>query len=144
MVDTIRALDRQIKLKHLVVDAFVPPKYAEMIEQSALWDSVNDRWVIGGLNYAANNIERVDQRHDFNPDANYAQYMDNQGTRGIGANFDPQGGQQEMTAEMEHRFKAALNNDASSQKEVFYSYGPEVQNTKKKNRPASAARNRRR
>jgi len=143
MVDTIRALNRQIMLKHLIVDAFVPPKYAEMIEQSALWDSVNDRWVIGGLNYAANNVERVDTRHDFNPGMNYAQYMDN--NMGTGAAFDPAGQGRQMSAEMEHRFRMALQNDGSPQKEVFYSYGPGMDKKTKKNaRPASAARNRRR
>ena len=33
LIETIRALDKQIKLKHLIVDSFVPPNYVEIIEQ---------------------------------------------------------------------------------------------------------------
>jgi hypothetical protein len=44
LVDTIRSLDRQIKLKHLMCDTFVPPKHVDLVEQNAMWDSANDRW----------------------------------------------------------------------------------------------------
>jgi hypothetical protein len=57
-VDTIRQLDREIKLKHLVLDSFVPPHYIEMIEQRAIFDERNDQWVIPGLELACNNIRR--------------------------------------------------------------------------------------
>jgi hypothetical protein len=51
-------LDREIKLKHLVLDSFVPPHYIEMIEQRAIFDDRNDQWVINGLELACNNIRR--------------------------------------------------------------------------------------
>lgn len=58
LVDTIRQLDREIKLKHLVLDSFVPPHYIEMVEQRAIFDDRNDQWIINGLELACNNIRR--------------------------------------------------------------------------------------
>jgi len=58
LVDTIRALDRQIKLKNLVLDNFVPLHYIELIEQRAIFDERNDTWIIPGLERACNNIRR--------------------------------------------------------------------------------------
>jgi hypothetical protein len=34
----------------------------QLIEHSAHWDTINDRWILGGLNYASNNIHRSDPR----------------------------------------------------------------------------------
>lgn len=122
LVDTIRALDRQIKLKHLMVDAFVPPAYVDLIEQSAIWDSVNDRWVIGGLAYAANNIQRQEVREGF--DMQYDGQPDMHGNQ-----FDMN------QTDMEARYTRAMNNHAMQpQKEVFFSYGPDMLKKKKKNK----------
>ncbi len=123
LVDTIRALDRQIKLKHLISDTFVPPNYVEMIEQNAMWDAANDRWLINGLEYAANNIQRAERIPNDN--TNYARYVDTN----VGG-FDPS-----QSAEMEARFRAAMSNHGPTpQKDVFFSYGPEAGKKKKKNR----------
>lgn len=126
LVDTIRALDRQIKLKHLISDTFVPPTYVEMVEQNAMWDSVNDRWLIGGLQYATNNIQRSESRNMMDPSrSQYVRYMDPTIT-----NFDPS-----QSAEMEARFRAAMNTQGPTpQKDVFFSYGPSAEKKKKKRR----------
>lgn len=121
-VDTIRALDRQIKLKHLMVDSFIPPTYVDLIEQSAIWDSVNDRWVIGGLAYAANNIQRQDMREDH-----MSQYMNQDEMLMSGhQQFDM------SQADMEARYQMAMSSE-HQQKEVFFSYG-DAKKKKKKNR----------
>ena len=57
MVDTIRELDRQLKLKHLILDSFVPPKYVEEIELASHWDMHSDSWLVPGLELAWNNMQ---------------------------------------------------------------------------------------
>jgi kinesin family protein 3/17 len=44
MLDTIRELNRQLKLKALVVANFVPPEGAEQIEQRAAWNHEREDW----------------------------------------------------------------------------------------------------
>lgn len=44
MLDTIRELNRQLKLKALVVANFVPPEGAEQIEQRASWNHEREDW----------------------------------------------------------------------------------------------------
>lgn len=58
LLDTIRSLDRQIKLKTLVMEEFIPPHYAQLIENHAVYDHVNDGWIIRGVEFAGNNIQR--------------------------------------------------------------------------------------
>lgn len=64
LINTIRELDRQLKLKNLVLDSFIPPHYVEVIESRSQWDPYNDSWVIPGLEYAGNNIERPETRFE--------------------------------------------------------------------------------
>jgi len=129
LIDTIRALDRQIKLKNLVTDAFVPPKYIELVENNALWDSVNNRWVLGGLNYTCNNIQRHDQRMDYNPD-NYASFVGDEGMMAMNSGEFNHG---MATSEMEARFRNAMQNPSEPpSKATFFSYG--TSKKKKKNK----------
>jgi len=52
LVDTIRELDRQLKLKDMVVRCFVPSAYVEIMEQYASYDEFNDDWNIPGMEIA--------------------------------------------------------------------------------------------
>ena len=48
LLDTIRSLDRQIKLKNLILDEFIPQGAGALIESQAIHDAVNDCWVMPG------------------------------------------------------------------------------------------------
>jgi hypothetical protein len=58
LLDTIRSLDRQIKLKALVMEEFIPPHFGAMIESHAMYDNAADSWHIPGVEYAGNNVQR--------------------------------------------------------------------------------------
>eukprot|EP00898_Chlorokybus_atmophyticus_P006255 jgi/Chlat1/6630/Chrsp482S00879 len=54
MLDTIRELTQQLKLKSIVVEAFVPPEEAAKIARRARWDDERQEWHIIGLEHAGN------------------------------------------------------------------------------------------
>lgn len=58
LIDTIRNLDRQIKLKNLVIHQFIPNRLLDVIERNAHYDTINDAWMIRGVEFAGNNIQR--------------------------------------------------------------------------------------
>ena len=56
-MDRIRDLTREIRLKHLIIDQFVPPQEYMRIERRSEWaDEIND-WVIPNLEFTGNNIK---------------------------------------------------------------------------------------
>lgn len=56
-MDRIRELTREIRLKHLIIDQFVPAQEYMRIERRSEWaDELND-WVIPNLEYTGNNIK---------------------------------------------------------------------------------------
>lgn len=64
LLDTIRSLDRQIKLKNLILDEFIPQGAGALIESQAMHDAVNDCWVMPGqLQRAAGGSEREASAH---------------------------------------------------------------------------------
>jgi len=90
-VDTIRALDRQLRLKNLLVSSFVPPMYVDAIEHKAQWDEYNDCWFIPGMDYAGNHIDRsnVDGVRRREATSLYMEMDGGAGAMGKGAAFDP-------------------------------------------------------
>ena len=44
LLDSIRLLSQQLKLKELVIDSFVPPEDAKKIEGRAVWDETTETW----------------------------------------------------------------------------------------------------
>ena len=57
LMDRIRDLTREIRLKHLIIDQFVPTQEYMRIERRSEWaDEIND-WVIPNLEYTGNNIK---------------------------------------------------------------------------------------
>ena len=45
MLDTIRELTRQLKLKSLVISNFIPMEDLNLINRRATWDEEADDWV---------------------------------------------------------------------------------------------------
>lgn len=59
MLDTIRELTRQLKLKELVIDNFIPPEYARMLDSAevggrAVWNAETEDWTIPRLDISGN------------------------------------------------------------------------------------------
>eukprot|EP01006_Ploeotia_vitrea_P037465 TRINITY_DN66130_c1_g8_i1.p1 TRINITY_DN66130_c1_g8~~TRINITY_DN66130_c1_g8_i1.p1 ORF type:complete len:769 (-),score=454.54 TRINITY_DN66130_c1_g8_i1:1118-3304(-) len=62
LVDTIRGLDRELKLKQMILESFIPAHYIEKIEQVSHWNEYLDSWEIPGYQYAGNNVDRPESR----------------------------------------------------------------------------------
>ena len=57
LMDRIRDLTREIRLKHLIIDQFIPALEYMKIERRADWsDEIND-WLIPNVEYTGNNIK---------------------------------------------------------------------------------------
>lgn len=54
MLDTIRQLSRQLKLKELLMNNFVPPEEERKLERHATWNDEEDTWAIRGIEFAGN------------------------------------------------------------------------------------------
>jgi kinesin family protein 3/17 len=56
-MDRIRELTREIRLKHLLIDQFIPAFEYMRIERRAEWsDDIND-WIIPNVEFTGNNIK---------------------------------------------------------------------------------------
>ena len=57
LMDRIRDLTREIRLKHLIIDQFIPAMEYMKIERRADWnDDIND-WVVPNVEFTGNNIK---------------------------------------------------------------------------------------
>ena len=56
MLDTIRQLTRNMKLKEIIINNFVPEDYAKSIERRAVWSDEDDTWHIARLELSGNRI----------------------------------------------------------------------------------------
>ena len=57
LMDRIRDLTREIRLKHLIIDQFIPAMEYMKIERRADWsDEIND-WVVPNVEFTGNNIK---------------------------------------------------------------------------------------
>ena len=54
LLDTVRALTRQIKLKNLVLDSYVPPDELRKITDFASWDDRSETWRVDRAQHAGN------------------------------------------------------------------------------------------
>lgn len=54
ILDGIREMTRDIKLKDLIIAAFIPPVFQEKIVQHAEWDEYESTWAIGAMEFAGN------------------------------------------------------------------------------------------
>ena len=49
-------LTREIRLRDVVLESFVPLSALQLIEERAQWDAMNDAWHIPGIEYAGNQV----------------------------------------------------------------------------------------
>ena len=56
IMDRIRELTREIRLKHLIIDQFIPAMEYMKIERRAEWSENGNDWVIPNVQYSGNNM----------------------------------------------------------------------------------------
>jgi hypothetical protein len=59
MLDTIRELTRNIKLKDTIIQNFIPEETAKSIERRSAWSTEEEVWVIPKLDFSGNKIRSV-------------------------------------------------------------------------------------
>jgi len=55
-MDRIRELTREVRMKHLIIDQFIPPHEYMRIERRAEWAEEWNDWIIPNVEYTGNNI----------------------------------------------------------------------------------------
>jgi len=79
LLESVRDLTKQLKLKIFVISKFIPPKYALLYDDvanggRAVWDEAEERWKIPPLKIDEREIEfiREDRRSHHRPETDYA------------------------------------------------------------------------
>lgn len=57
LMDRIRELTREIRLKHLIIDQFIPAQEYMRVERRAEWNDDNNEWIIPNVEFTGNNIK---------------------------------------------------------------------------------------
>ena len=121
MLDTIRDLQRQLKLKDMILDNFVPPDEVEQLHRRAKWNEENESWQVARLEIAGNKLRGrrpLSANNSRRPESEFArhrkQYDNNPRYRGDNiVNFDldmPQRTTHDYEGPaMSQRVQAALN-----------------------------------
>ena len=115
LLDDIRLLTHQIKLKDLLIASYIPPHHQQRIMQHCTWDDVQQAWHIDQLSLAGNAVQGQRSREAAQEEAG------NAGVHGAST----------------HRPAAQAR---SQQQQVFLSYAA-LSKGKPSNRPASSHRN---
>lgn len=75
LMDRIRELTREIRLKHLIIDQFVPAQEYMRIERRSEWaDEIQD-WVIPNLEFTGNNIKQQKAKMKEGAGANQFKFL---------------------------------------------------------------------
>ena len=159
--EEIRVMEQTLKLKMLVLDAFVPPEHIKLIEDKAYWEAHTDSWTLPGQEFASNNIQREGQgmapvsasmaglgvgfrRKD--PVAHFARQVPGMlRTLGVAghsgpATFDP-AARTELTPEIQQALVAALTTDTVRvPRDQFFTYQVEKPAAAPKKAAAKKAR----
>jgi hypothetical protein len=56
ILDSIREISRDIKLKDLIIASFIPPQYQDKIVKHAHWDDYDAAWTIDVHSLAGNSV----------------------------------------------------------------------------------------
>jgi hypothetical protein len=149
LVDTIRALDKQMKLKQLVIDTFLPPEVFSQLDGLKHWDNFNDQWSLPGLQFAGNNVPRLEPQSlpfrfmpagpsGFNVGGNAGGFMHGLAGGGLGGHPGAQYDgstypQQDLAPEVLARLQRRMNQPGEPPlaEEMYYNYGIEGQQTGK-------------
>jgi hypothetical protein len=59
MLDTIRQLSKQVKLKEVIIANFVPPEEERKIEKRAVWQEEASSWTVPRADISGNALRRM-------------------------------------------------------------------------------------
>ena len=57
LMDRIRELTREIRLKHLIIDQFIPALEYMKLERRAEWSNEINDWAVPNVEFTGNNIK---------------------------------------------------------------------------------------
>ena len=75
LMDRIRELTREIRLKHLIIDNFVPAFEYMKVERRAEWSEEYNDWILPNLEFTGNNIKMQKAMAKESKDGNKNQFM---------------------------------------------------------------------
>lgn len=58
ILDTVRELSRQLKLRQLIMTSYIPLEQLSKIERCSEWDEATEQWRINRLQYAGNKVKK--------------------------------------------------------------------------------------
>lgn len=57
-MDRIRELSKEIRLKHLIIDHFIPHQEQIKVEKRAEWNNEQNCWALPNVEFTGNNIKK--------------------------------------------------------------------------------------
>ena len=102
LMDRIRELTREIRMKHLLIDQFIPPTEYLRIERRAEWDGESNDWVIPNVEYTGNNIAVQKAKKKEGKDVNHMLFENI-------LNFDDSGEEEDFEQAATKRVNEAIN-----------------------------------
>eukprot|EP00762_Andalucia_godoyi_P002320 ANDGO_07594.mRNA.1 Kinesin-II 95 kDa subunit len=153
MLDTIREYEKQLKLKMLIIDSFIPPEEVAKVERRAEWDEEHSEWIVRKIQLAGNNVRRpgsaVGAKRPTSEYARIAAQVDASNPRFRGENIlnvelempDRTTVDYEGPESQNHPLYDGMVQLNENMPNVYFSYSPEKDAKKesKKGRPSSAA-----
>ena len=65
LLDNIRVLTQQLKLKDLTIASYIPPEHQQRIVDHSEWDEEEDTWIIAGSQYCGNALRAARENSLF-------------------------------------------------------------------------------
>ena len=69
ILETVRELSRQLKLKQLIMSTYIPLEQLSKIERRSEWDEATETWRIASLQYAGNSMRAKRREPPRAPDS---------------------------------------------------------------------------
>lgn len=64
ILESIRDLNKQINLRSLMIESFMPCSFYMDVRRARRWDDRQESWVLPGLEYGGNNVNRAEQMQE--------------------------------------------------------------------------------
>ena len=140
LLDDIRALTQQLKLKDLIIGAYVPHEYQDVIMGQAYWNEEEEEWAIHGSEYSGNALRAARENSLFDEVGEALNGTDK--TAAFGSN-DVMCGTSEKLQNVYFSYRENFSEDASRGiQSVSHKRGePQAARPPSARRPSSARRN---
>lgn len=152
---TIRQQERELKLKQCIIEHFIPLDEISKITKRAIWDEVQERWMIQFGNLAGNNVRMkrpqssaglarpVSEYTKFGASVSRSTRFRNENIVDLSLDMPERTTQDFGASHSERDVISPTYSSNSSGSGVYFSYGDESTGDKKKRRSSKSASNRR-